>query len=194
MAFFANAAGMKEKPVVIYKTASPCCFKRIDRKNLPVSYYHQEKAWMSDLDDYSVPDSDEVELTQLIEQVCKDPPDLDMSLNFVQDIVCREFDDENWNNEFFLELDRTQGSSSRPRTEDASSDNKEDEADDEPFQPTIKTLTEAIDLLEQTQYFLDFSGYESVANEVGAVIDKVVLLQMKELMSAKQSHIDEYFH
>ena len=55
-------------------------------------------------------------------------------------------------------------------------------------------LTEAIGLLEQIQYFVDFSGYETVANEVGAVIDKVVLLQMKELMSAKQSYIDEYFH
>ena len=47
-----------------------------------------------------------------------------MYLNSDQDIVCREFDDENWNNEFFLELDRTQGSSSSPRTEDASSDNE----------------------------------------------------------------------
>ena len=79
-------------------------------------------------------------------------------------------------------LDSLYYRSSRPRTEDASSDNEEDEADNEPFQPKIKTLTEAIDLLEQTQYFLDFSGYESVANEVGAVIDKVVLLQMKELI------------
>ena len=56
-----------------------------------------------------------------------------MYLNSDQDIVCREFDDENWNNKFFL--DRTQGSSSQRRTEDASSDNEEDEADDEPFQP-----------------------------------------------------------
>ena len=91
-------------------------------------------------------------------------------------------------------MDFTQGSSSQPRTEDPSSNNEEDEADNEPFQRKNKTLTEAIDLLEQTQYFLDFSGYESVVNEVGAVIDRVVLLQMKELMSAKQSHIDEYFH
>ena len=49
----------------------------------------------TDLDDNSAADSDEVELTQLIEQLCEDPPDLDMYLNFDQDIVCREFDDEN---------------------------------------------------------------------------------------------------
>ena len=79
-----------------------------------------------------------------------------MYLNSDQDIVCREFDDENWNNEFFLELDRTQGSSSRPRTEDADSDIEEDVADYKPFQHKIKTLNEAIGLLEQTQYFLDF--------------------------------------
>ena len=52
---------------------------------------------MTDLDDDNVADSDEVELTQLIEQVCEDPPDLDMYLNFDQDIVCREFDDEKRN-------------------------------------------------------------------------------------------------
>ena len=61
----------------------------------------------TDLDDNSAADSDEVELTQLIEQVCEDLSDFDMYLSFDQDIVCREFDDENWNNEFFLELDRT---------------------------------------------------------------------------------------
>ena len=64
----------------------------------------------TDLDDNSAADSDEVELTQLIEQVCEDPPDLDMYLNFDQDIVCSKFDDGNWNNKFFLESDRTQGS------------------------------------------------------------------------------------
>ena len=47
VAFFVNAAGKKEKPVVIYKSAKPRCFKRIDKRQLPVSYFHQNKAWMS---------------------------------------------------------------------------------------------------------------------------------------------------
>ena len=47
VAFFVNAAGKKEKPVVIYKSAKPRCFKRIDKQQLPVSYFHQNKAWMS---------------------------------------------------------------------------------------------------------------------------------------------------
>lgn len=339
VALFANATGMKEKPVVIYKSAKPRCFKRIDKKNLPVSYYHQEKAWMSgeimysilnklntrlvsqrksillfmdnagchpedlkdrytnirviflppnttsllqpldlgiiqtfkmhyrkllltyilskidectsaselaksvdvlqairwigqawsnvssdtikkcfrnagildkefkvvsegmviedpfaDLDGDSMADNsndDEVELAELIEQVCEDPPDLEMYLNFDQDIMCQEFDDDNWNDEFFSELDHIQGSSSRVRASTDDED-EEDEAD-EPAQPKIKTVSEAIDLLEQTQYFLDFSGYESVANDISAAIDKVAKLKMKKLMSAKQSHIDEYF-
>ena len=54
VAFFANATGMKEKPMVIYKSAKPCCFKRIDKKNLPVSYYNQGKAWMSGEIMYSI--------------------------------------------------------------------------------------------------------------------------------------------
>ena len=50
-------------------------------------------------------DNDVVELTRLVEQVCEDPPDLVMYLNFDQDIVCQEFDDDKWNDEFFAELD-----------------------------------------------------------------------------------------
>ena len=52
-------------------------------------------------------------------------------------------------------------------------------------QPTIKTTSEALQLLEQTQYFLDFFGHGSVANDVGVVIYKVATLQMKQLMNVK---------
>ena len=45
-----------------------------------------------------------------------------------------------------------------------------------------------IDLLEQAQYFVDFSGYESVANDISAAIDSIAKLKMKKMMSAKQSH------
>ena len=108
-------------------------------------------------------------MTQLIEKVCEDSPDLDMYLNSDQGIVCREFDDENWNNNLnWIVLKKVP-------VDQQQKIYKRRWADDEPFQPKIKTLTKAIDLLEQTQYFLDFSGYEPVANEVGAVIDKIVL-------------------
>ena len=39
---------------------------------------------------------------------CEDPHNLEMYLNFNQDIVHQEFDDDKWNDEFFAELDRTQ--------------------------------------------------------------------------------------
>ena len=46
-AFFVNAAGGKEKPIVIGKSANPRCFKGIkDLSNLPCTYFHQKKAWM----------------------------------------------------------------------------------------------------------------------------------------------------
>ena len=42
-----NAAGEKEKPVVIWKSANPRCFRGFDKCLLPVKYYDQQKAWMT---------------------------------------------------------------------------------------------------------------------------------------------------
>ena len=48
IAFFVNACGEKEfKPVVIWKSKTPRCFKRVDINQLPVLYYNQPKAWMT---------------------------------------------------------------------------------------------------------------------------------------------------
>ena len=47
VAFFVNASGDKEKPVVIWKSAKPRCFKGINKSHLPVEYFDQQKAWMS---------------------------------------------------------------------------------------------------------------------------------------------------
>ena len=48
LAFFVNAAGEKEMPIVIGKSASPRCFKGIRDKKMPlgVPYYSNAKAWM----------------------------------------------------------------------------------------------------------------------------------------------------
>ena len=48
LAFFVNATGEKEMPIVIGKSASPRCFKGIRNKNMPlgVPYYSNAKAWM----------------------------------------------------------------------------------------------------------------------------------------------------
>ena len=43
-----NASGDKEKPVVIWKSAKPRCFKGINKSHLPVEYFDQQKAWMSE--------------------------------------------------------------------------------------------------------------------------------------------------
>ena len=45
--FFVNASGDKEKPVVIWKSPKPRCFKGINKSHLPVEYFDQQKAWMS---------------------------------------------------------------------------------------------------------------------------------------------------
>ena len=38
VAFFVSAAGVKEKPIVIWKSANPRCLKVIDKSLLPVTY------------------------------------------------------------------------------------------------------------------------------------------------------------
>lgn len=47
VAFIASAAGKKERPVGIWKSEKPHCFKWIDKSLLPVDYHHQKKAWMT---------------------------------------------------------------------------------------------------------------------------------------------------
>ena len=47
VAFFVSATGVKEKPIVIWKSANPRCLKRFDRHTLPVQYFSQTKAWMT---------------------------------------------------------------------------------------------------------------------------------------------------
>ena len=47
VAFFVNALGEKEKPIVIWKLSKPWCFKNVNKVQLPLSYYSQDKAWMS---------------------------------------------------------------------------------------------------------------------------------------------------
>ncbi len=49
MAFFVSAAGIKEKPIVIWTSANPRCLKRFDKSALSVNYFNQKKAWMRDI-------------------------------------------------------------------------------------------------------------------------------------------------
>ena len=48
IAFIVNAAGESEvKPIVIWKSENPRCFKNVNKKRLPVQYFSQSNAWMS---------------------------------------------------------------------------------------------------------------------------------------------------
>ena len=48
VAFTVNGAGKSEiKPIVIWKSNNPCCFKGVKKTDLPVEYYSQPKAWMT---------------------------------------------------------------------------------------------------------------------------------------------------
>ncbi|XP_041471253.1 tigger transposable element-derived protein 4-like [Lytechinus variegatus] len=43
----ANALGEKEQPMIIGKAIKPRCFGRLERKDLPVDYHANKKAWMT---------------------------------------------------------------------------------------------------------------------------------------------------
>ena len=46
VAFFVSAAGVKEKPILIWKSETPRCLAKFD-KSVPVDYYRQKAAWMT---------------------------------------------------------------------------------------------------------------------------------------------------
>jgi hypothetical protein len=41
------AGGSEVKPIVIWKSEKPRCFKGVDKSQLPVRYYSHSKAWMT---------------------------------------------------------------------------------------------------------------------------------------------------
>jgi len=45
--FLVNAAGSKEKPLVVWSSERPQCFKGLDLNSLPVCYYYEQNAWMT---------------------------------------------------------------------------------------------------------------------------------------------------
>ena len=49
LAFFVNAAGGKEQPIVIGKSQKPGCFKKLENKTSPCNcqYFSNSKAWMN---------------------------------------------------------------------------------------------------------------------------------------------------
>ena len=47
IAFIVNAAGEKEKPIFVWKSENPRCFKHVKKDQLPVDYFSQNNAWMT---------------------------------------------------------------------------------------------------------------------------------------------------
>ena len=48
VAFFVSASGWKDpKPIIIWKSENPRCFKKCNKSDLPVTYFSQKKAWMT---------------------------------------------------------------------------------------------------------------------------------------------------
>ena len=87
--------------------------------------------------------------------------------------VCVEMDEENWESTFLEELTAAEG-----EAEDASLDLDEDNNfDDDPVVPKLKTYKEAINSLEDVCQFLEHKGHGMEALSIASSIDHIVSLK-----------------
>ena len=100
--------------------------------------------------------------------------------------VCVEMGDENWENTFLKELTAVEG-----EAEDVSQemDEEDDEFDDGPVVPKLKTYKEAINSLEDVCQFLEHKGHGIVALFIGSSIDHIVALKNS---NSRQATLHEY--
>ena len=100
-------------------------------------------------------------------------------------VVCVEMDDENWEETFLIEL------SSAGKPEDASEeDDKEDEFDDSPVIPKLKTYKDAINSLEDVCQFLEHKAHGVEALLIGSSIDRLIALKNS---NSRQTTLHEYY-
>ena len=99
--------------------------------------------------------------------------------------VCVEMDDENWENTFLEELTAAEG-----EAEDASQEiDEDDEFDDGPVGPRLKSYKEAINSLEDVCQFLEHRGHGIKALSIGSSIDHIVALKNS---NSRQATLYEY--
>ena len=97
---------------------------------------------------------------------------------------------DTWNDEFFSELDKSQGAGRSTQTRLEDQDSTDDKHEALPLSKS-KSLPEAIDSLEQVKDYLEFSGYGSEADSISVAINTITEVQMKKFILAKHTHIYE---
>ena len=99
--------------------------------------------------------------------------------------ICVEMDDENWENTFLEELTAAEG-----EAEDASQEiDEDDEFDDGPVVPRLKSYKKAINSLEDVCQFLEHRGHGIEALSIGSSIDRIVALKNS---NSRQATLYEY--
>ena len=89
---------------------------------------------------------------------------------------------DTWNDEFFSELDKSQGAARSTQTLLEYQDSTDDEHE---APPLLKmSLPEAIHSLEQVKDYLEFSGYGSEAGCISVAINTITEVKMKKFMLA----------
>ena len=129
---------------------------------------------------------EDLELQHLIEQTGRENCTPQEFISGVDDLpVCVEMDDENWENTFLEELTAAEG-----EAEDASQEvDEDDEFDDGPVVPKLKTYKEAINSLEDVCQFLEHKGHGIEALSIGLSIDHIVALKNS---NSRQATLYEY--
>ena len=89
---------------------------------------------------------------------------------------------DTWNDEFFSELDKSQGAAKSTQTFLEDQDSTDDQHKAPPL--TKMSLPEAIHSLEQVKDYLEFSGYGSEADSISVAIDTITEVRMKKFMLA----------
>ena len=90
---------------------------------------------------------------------------------------------DTWNDEFFSELDKSQGAARSAQTLLEDQDGTDDEHEAPPI-TKIKSLPEAIHSLQKVKDYLQFSGYGSQADSISVATDTITEVKMKKFMLA----------
>ena len=151
----------------------------------------------ADLDDHQNDDQEDQEVQALVNNVMgnREKCSADEYINGDDDLdFCFDLNNDQWENEFFTMLRSSQthdcdGELNDNNEEESNDDtNDDDDTDTLTAEPKIKTIKNAIQSLEEVQYFLEYHGYRNPSS-LSSVIDTLADINSKKLI---QTTIDDF--
>ena len=129
------------------------------------------------------------DLSCLVDQIGGEHCSVDEYIEGDDDLgFCFDVEDENWDDEFFTNLVSAQ--LCNHETEELESD-VEEECDVLPPEPKLKSIRQAIESLEDVQYFLQYHGHPNDPSKLSSVIDHLAHIQSKKRI---QTSMDDFIY